>query len=466
MKFNYTLLFISVILLTSCGVDRRDEYIARNASKHWMEEVMLEHYLWYADIPESEKLNYFAQPETFFPKLLSSKDGKNGNPYSWMEKLNSDEETPTTRSTATVGYGFEVSYLSSQINRGELYARVLYTAKNSPAAEAGLTRGNWIIEINGKPITDKNRSLLTSGSGCTLSIGHLNEDTTPEITGTITLPAARSVINNPVYYYNVYERGDKTIGYLVYNSFVSGEGEEDTSYLTELVNISNAFKAANVNEFVLDLRYNLGGELNKPVPFLCSMLAPASTIGQKMGYIEYNDKNTAKNWELDFTEESLRGGSNLNLQRVFVLTWQYTASASEAVINFLEPYTDVIVIGTNTVGKNVGSEEKRSEEYALALHPIVCQLYNADHFGEYQNGFTPKYPVDESQYIQMLPLGNEKEILLSTALSLIDGTYQSSTDEEGEEEEQSETRSLFKKGLTNEGSSLEQRAFPSVMIIR
>ncbi|MEZ5011720.1 MAG: hypothetical protein R2744_09050 [Bacteroidales bacterium] len=46
---------------------------------------------------------------------------------------------------------------------------------------------------------------------------------------------------------------------------------------------------------------------------------------------------------------------SLGLQELYVITTDRTASASELVINGLEPYIDVNVVGETTLGKNVGS---------------------------------------------------------------------------------------------------------------
>ena len=39
---------------------------------------------------------------------------------------------------------------------------------------------------------------------------------------TIDIEASRAVEDNPLFYHNVYTRGDKKIGYLVYNHFTPG----------------------------------------------------------------------------------------------------------------------------------------------------------------------------------------------------------------------------------------------------
>ncbi|NDV58319.1 S41 family peptidase [Bacteroides sp. 519] len=434
MKTKYILLFILAITFVSCGEDRRKEYAPRINANKWIVEVMRDNYYWHEDIPEDNKLNFYSVPSIFFPTLLSSKDGKSGSRYSTMEDL-SEVETTTTRSTEEVTYGMELSFITDKNKTKTYLARVLYVLEDSPAKEAGLKRGDWIFSVDGAAINANNTKKLITGSNITVEVGTIDEEMLPVTKEPVEIPAARSMLNNPVFYHNTYQRGSKKIGYLVYNSFVSGE-DNDTRYLEELSNISNEFKTENVTEVVLDLRYNLGGELNRPVPLLCSMFAPEAVMGSLMGTVKYNEFNQDKNWTLSFLEEHLNGGSNLNLSNIYILTGSYTASASEAVINFLNPYMKVTLIGAKTVGKNVGSQEfTNTEEFPqIILQPIVCQIFNSEEKSDYASGFTPEYLIDESKQ-DMKELGDPEELLLATALSIIDGTYT--------ESETPETRSAF-----------------------
>ena len=56
-------------------------------------------------------------------------------------------------------------------------------------------------------------------------------------------------------------------------------------------------------------------------------------------------------WIIRFLNEPNNIGANLS--RVFVLTSEGTASASELVINGLKPYMTVITVGDHTYGKNL-----------------------------------------------------------------------------------------------------------------
>jgi carboxyl-terminal processing protease len=121
--------------------------------------------------------------------------------------------------------------------------------------------------------------------------------------------------------------------------------------------------------------------------------------------------------------------NSLNLDKIYVLTTKSTASASELVINGLAPYIDVIQIGDNTIGKNVGSitlydsadfgREGRSPNHSWAMQPIVLKIVNKDGFGDYQeNGLVPDNALLEDLG-NLDILGNTTEPVLSTAIGLI-----------------------------------------------
>ena len=118
---------------------------------------------------------------------------------------------------------------------------------------------------------------------------------------------------------------------------------------------------------MLDLRYN-GGGLVTSAQILAELLAPESALGNTFCYFQYNDiQSKTVTYKLEGAEQ------NLNLPRLFVLTSNRTASASEAVINGLRPYYDVYLLGEQTEGKNVGSITlNRSDTFpSLTFAPFI-----------------------------------------------------------------------------------------------
>ena len=353
-------------------------------------------------------------------------------------------------------YGFQFTTNRVEGNDTALYAHVLYVAQGSPAADAGLQRGDWIMQMDGHPITQDNYARLYGDGAMNLTVGYYDPagDTILAYDGTRQMAQARAVDDNPVHYRNIYERNGKRIGYLVYNHFSSGSTLEGggTEYDDDLRAASRYFASGGVNEFVLDLRYNNGGQLSC-AQLLCTLLAPASALGQTLGYVEYNSRFTPRQATLSLDESIIGSGANLDLGTLYILTSAQTASASEMLINCLKPYMNVILIGGTTEGKNVGSMSFTNQELGVRMQPIVCKLYNALAESDYENGFTADIPMDENtDAARFLPFGNEDEQLLHTALSVIDGTW--TTDEP-------QTSALH---ITTLGNSVARQATHSVRI--
>lgn len=84
---------------------------------------------------------------------------------------------------------------------------------------------------------------------------------------------------------------------------------------------------------------------------------------------------------------------------------------------------EIIIIGGTTEGKNVGSRAFSSPELMITMSPIVCKIYNSKGKSDYEQGFTPNLAVNEnSDLARFLPFGNPNELMLYTALGVIDGS--------------------------------------------
>ncbi|MGO3241562.1 MAG: hypothetical protein ACTIKD_13945, partial [Sphingobacteriaceae bacterium] len=89
----------------------------------------------------------------------------------------------------------------------------------------------------------------------------------------------------------------------------------------------------------------------------------------------------------EFADEVFKRANNLELQRVYFLVTDYTASASEIVIAALMPYMDVQIIadGRATYGKPVGffREDILGE---IGLWAASFKIVNADGYSDYWDG--------------------------------------------------------------------------------
>lgn len=480
MKFTKYVFFLFIALLASaCSDDDNEpggndggEKNERTDIQKWIEDTMRKEYYWYKDIPEASKLKYKdVKPEDFFMSLLSEKDGKDYKIdekttghyfYSSIEDLSKD-----TRSSIQTDYSYGFEFTG--VNYGdEVRALIQYVLPNTPASDANLKRGNWISKINNAPLTNSNYRSLYGSEECTLTIVEFDPTANKFINPKdVEVESACPVEDNPVFHYDIITSPvkNKKVGYLVYNHFTDGKDEKDKSYDNELRTISARLKG--VDEFVLDLRYNNGGLLTS-ARLLCAILAPETALGKSFGYLKYNDKKSGTS-PIEVTKTTLApGGQNLNMEKIYVLVSSISASASEMVINSLRPHMgdkNVILIGEQTEGKNVGSNPYTSDDKLWKMHPITCQIYNSVDFTDYANGFSPDYEMNEAfkprgdgyvDILEMLPLGDPEERLLNAAISLIDGksiTTRSSAS--------SSNQAVYKKASIQ---SIDRRATNGVII--
>ena len=143
---------------------------------------------------------------------------------------------------------------------------------------------------------------------------------------------------------------------------------------------------------------------------------------------------------LFFTNKTPRGSTinTLNLSKVYILTTKSSASASELLINCLEPYIDVVHIGETTRGKNEFSAtmvDDRGNSYIYnparvnkinpdvqwGLQPLIGRNENADGFSNYTSGLVPDIELKED-LANLSVLGDQNEPLLARAIQEISGT--------------------------------------------
>ncbi|WP_461043086.1 S41 family peptidase [Spirosoma harenae] len=393
----------------------------------WILENMQQVYYWNDKIPANPDKTL--TPDLFFESLLNKYDATTnptGDRFSWIEESADELEASLSGQSTTTGMEYNL-YLRTSGSTGVI-AQVLYVLPGSPAEKAGLKRGDIISKVNGTLLNTTNYSdLLFSGSTYTFGLASVSGQSLVDTDKTISVTAT-TFQENPVFLDSVYTVGSKKVGYLVYNQFVPGaNGSSANEYDAQVDAVFSNFKAKGVNELVLDLRYNPGGYTSSSAN-LASLIGKGISSSNLYFREEWNASITPqlqKQYGSSFfVQNFLNKAQNIgsNLSRVFVLTTDHTASASELIINGLRPYMTVTTIGTTTYGKNVGSITITDESGVIkwGMQPIVFKSYNNAGSSDYSTGFTPNVEVEEP--LNLLPLGDTKEALLSAALSQISGS--------------------------------------------
>ena len=411
------LLFFCLGCCLSCTdegvIDDEEEVIdstVKTEINKWVFDRMKNYYLWYDELPAENTLQYEQEPKTFFNSLLTDKDGKNGSHYSRIEY----DDSILRSSKKDVSYGFEYRLIRIA-DKNEFLAQALYVFKDSPADKAGLKRGELIITVDGKALTASNYSDLldTPKSGAEMQLGKMVSETHFDKSRTIQMGRPEEAEDNSVYLDTVIPIQNHKIAYLVYNSF-------EDEYDDNLRMAFRKFKKAEADEFVLDLRYNRGGSISSS-QLLATMLVPEAYMGKEFIHLKYN-KLINRQDNLLFDKSVIGRGANINPQRLYIITSESTASASEAIINGLRPYmnSNLIQVGETTFGKNVGQALFTNEKWqSLEVWPTSFNLFNSEDFGDYEKGLPAD--VEYSEGLQLGEFASKEDPLFSIVLSIIEG---------------------------------------------
>lgn len=400
----YRLIYGTVISLTlmACGEDRSGEYYALIASKTWIYETMQQNYLFYEDIPAEESLDFFQTPENFLKNAASSRDQKNGTLFSHIDSVNVSRALSSNPT-----FGYEAALIRT--GSGDYAIRVLYTQPGSPAEEAGLKRGDWIIAANNKKIGSGDYSKYVSAptQSYTFTLGNYNGEGFDTL-GVTEIPAPRYIEETNLMKTSFITAGNRTAAYILYNSF----GADDTETLQ---NMFVEIAARQPNDIIFDLRYNPGGYVSTS-QLLSTLLAPQNAMGQTFLNMTYNDK-IAKTESYLFEPSLIPGGTPLAYENLYIITSNNTASASEIVINCLRPYLKerLLQVGTATFGKNVAQSLFTDEQSPqLELWLTTAYLSNAEGFQNYfDNGLQPDYELAENYAGELGELGTAEDMLLA-----------------------------------------------------
>ena len=327
-------------------------------------------YLWYKQIPTDFKQRSFADPGAIMEAIRAySKEPGFSDPVDrWSFAIKQDEWDNISSGVAQ-DFGINVFF------RQEGDLRIRTVEKASPAGKAGIHRGWRITAINGSTnITTGNAEAIVDAIYYSSNVNLKLQK--PDGTTTDVALAAASYQQQPVALDSVYSVGGKKAGYMVYNSFLG----DSLQTMTEFQRVFNRFAAQNVNDVIIDLRYNGGGFVLYQTA-LANYLVNNAGQGNLMMKQEYNDKYAQYNSSVNFTKKG-----TLNLPRVFFIVSNSSASASELLINNLKPYMDVYLVGPNrTYGKPVGYFNIPVGDWYI--FPVSSRTTNKNGDGNYFNGF-------------------------------------------------------------------------------
>ncbi|AUD03246.1 S41 family peptidase [Spirosoma pollinicola] len=396
----------------------------------WILDNMKTYYYWNDKLPVNPDVSL--TPDVFFKSLLNTYDvatNPTGDRFSWIQESADELKASLNGETKTDGIEYKLYLRTASSN--DVIGKILYVQKGSPAAKAGLKRGDIFYQINGQTLNTGNYIDLVYSTSDTKTYTLASVDATNAIVNTTTTRQTTAVVfqANPVFLDSVYTIKGKTIGYFVYNQFATGPtGADDHTYDNQVDAVFARFKTKGVTDLVLDLRYNPGGYVTaaQNLGSLIGKGVDPSKIFYKKEYSKTLTASLTASYGADwFNGYFLQKSSNIgaNLRTLTILTTGGTASASELVINGLRPFMDVTTIGSTTYGKNVGSITISDEKGRIkwGMQPIVTKTFNSLNQSDYSTGFKPSVEVKEYSNEVWKQLGDVNESMLSTAIARITG---------------------------------------------
>jgi carboxyl-terminal processing protease len=212
--------------------------------------------------------------------------------------------------------------------------RVQDVFPGSPAARAGLARGDLIIAVGGTSLASRPATygprLIKGRAGTRVTLTILNGNHKHVVTlvrQDLVVPVATGSVVN---YHGV------KLGSLALGSFTDGSGAELRAQVKKVL-------SEGARGLILDLRENPGGLLNEAVN-VASIFIPDGTIVSTDGRAQPRQVYVAK------------GGAISTSIPMVVLVDRGTASAAEIVTGALHDRGRAKVIGTHTYGKGVFQE--------------------------------------------------------------------------------------------------------------
>lgn len=330
------------------------------------------------------------------------------------------EENAFFEQGETAGFGFRLGY-----DTGARRVFVIETFEGTPALGQNIDRGSELLAIGTSEANLQTVNSLMATQGPFGVIDAMGPDTrgtarifrirdTSGIERVLTLTKTDYALD-PVsnrYGFSIIPDGGRQVGYVNLRTFIdTAEPDLRSAYL--------AFRNAGVTELVIDLRYNGGGLIS--IAELMGDLMGRNVNGQVFDYISFRASKAGENSTYLFRAQP----QSIQPTRIAFITSDSTASASEMLINSMQPYlpnTELALVGGNTFGKPVGQIALDRAACDDRLRVVALRVENANRQGDYYTGLASTVSqtcrADDDIRFQ---LGDPREDMLAVALDFVGG---------------------------------------------
>ena len=312
------------------------------------------------------------------------------DPYSAYMSPELFKEMQTETSGEFGGLGIEVGMEAGVV-------KVISPIDNSPAEQAGVKAGDYIVKINGVQVQGKTLTEAVElmrgpvGSPIEITIRRIGEKKSyvfEIIREIIEVKSVKSELKN-----------DK-VGYIRLTSF----NENSADQIKDIV--KKFKKENNVDKYILDLRNNPGGLLSQAIRISDFFLNSGEIVATKGRKSNENRKWFAKK------------GDIINGETLLVLINYGSASAAEIVAGALKDHKRAVIVGENSYGKgSVQSIIPLKNKGAIRL--TISKYYLPSGKSISGKGVTPDIVVEEDS--DLFRINTETDNQLDFAVKLLNG---------------------------------------------
>lgn len=398
-------------------------------------DVLSDIYLWTKEIKSDiSKLDVKTNtdPITTVETIRYKQNGKDVDKWTMLTNDYATFSSSVAGIETTFGWSLTLGKFSNSDN---YFFITKYVYKDSPAAKAGMKRGDIIVKLDDADITKDNYAKVYNAANLKITKGVLKNNSIG-LGSDVSLTAIK-MYTDPVLLSKVFDCGSKKVGYLAFTSF-------DLTSIPELVSACKTIKEAGATELILDLRYNGGGYVITE-ELLASIFAPANIVEEGAIFHTdiWNDKYAAyfkqKGTDVnsyfktvhqyktsDGVQTVNTKDANMGLTKIYAIISSGSASASEGLLIGLMPYMPIELIGSASHGKYcTGSIYSAADWYEKkvpssisnwGIYVMISRFVN-------KNGENPSMPdglqpttAVKDDTMDGYQLGDEHETMLKAAL--------------------------------------------------
>ena len=272
---------------------------------------------------------------------------------------------------------------------------VISPVKDSPAYEAGVKSGDYILAVDGESFTangmDACVSRIKSGAEGTEVVLKLERD--GEVKDYVV--TRRKIVENSVSSKMI----DDKIGYISISGFnTNSEGSVESTY-TEFVLAVDELSSQGMQKLIIDVRDNPGGVMDIVVD-IADYILPE-------GIITYTETRSGKRKEYKSDSEEL------NIPMAILINGS-SASASEILAGALKDYGRATVIGTKSFGKGIVQNIFPFSD-GSGMSMTVAKYFTPNGVSIHNTGVEPDIIIELSEeykdaYISDIPIGQDTQL--------------------------------------------------------